>query len=829
MTKIEIRSGEVSVIRNGEHQVLTEGQALQVNDEILNAGDSEAVIQIQPSAEGQKPAILTLQPEAGAVLNSQKEQDTGVEQVVVVPTCQDGVNVTAEDEENAAAVLSTNTNCSMVGLFGAGLLGAGLAPGALFAGAGLALLASNNGGDDGTAVTAEDPSAPPMGVADSAFGLAGAVDTVSEGVAKTPAAPATQLLEPLAGGLATAGDALATAGASDPTGLVSTVAEVVGVSQSGSGSSESGVVGAINSVSAALASAVQDSPAQGLVSPVAVLLGSSCSGNATGVAAGVQSVGAVFAQDNSALAPLTADVLGPVLGDGTTPSGTGLQGTLINTASGLQALTAADSSLAPLDPVTTALADGLVTAADGLGTAGNTLSENSASDPSGVVELLAEVLGAPVQGGSDTGAGSGTANSSTAGVAGTLADVGAGLDATPLAPAKQVTSALADGVLTAGDALSQASTQDPSGVAVLLADTLGTSQQSSASDTGLVGGVNALGTGLSDGTAGGPLGDLIAPLSNGVGSNSGNTTGVATGLADVGQVLKSDTSPLAPLTAETLGPLVGTTSGASGGLSGTVAQVGVASGDITASGPLAPLMPVTDALASGTEALSSGLQTAGQTLADNSAGDPSGSVALVASLLGGDVNAPAPDSSSGSAPDSSNFNGAAGLLSDLGDGFATTALEPLAAVTDPLSGGLNTVGQALLDASANDPTGVTKLLADVLGVSQTLANGDVGVTGGLNSLGASLTEGLADTPLAPLGDALGSVIGSEGLLTTGLGTVTGALSDALGGDTSPLAPITADLLSPVLGQDNSAGGGSSSPIGSTASLLDPLTQALTSV
>ena len=155
-----------------------------------------------------------------------------------------------------------------------------------------------------------------------------------------------------------------------------------------------GLVGVVNEISTALDSATSDTPLEVLIDPLAGTLGSE-EGTISGVALGLSDLGNVLVSDQSVLSPLTSDVLAPLVG--TSPdmsTDNGVPGVLLNTGDALTTLTSSNSALSLLDPVTEGVSDVLLSPlADGVEMIGQTLLDNSAQDPSGVVDLLGQLLG----------------------------------------------------------------------------------------------------------------------------------------------------------------------------------------------------------------------------------------------------------------------------------------------------------------------------------------------------------------------------------------------------------------------------------------------------
>ncbi|MFN4329170.1 MAG: beta strand repeat-containing protein [Limnobacter sp.] len=803
MSTIQLKSGELTVTRDGQAMKLSVGDAVLFNDEVVNTGSSDAVVEIPALVGGQTPAVLTLQPEASARIVQKVDVATGIEQAEVVPTCQSGVSIENEDDELASGILNAGDGCGYVGLVGAGLLAAGVSPlaaAAVAAGVFVAVDDNNDSGGGtggGSSGGGSGGGVPPTGPADSAGGLAGTVDGLSESVSQTPLAPVTTVLEPVADALTQAGGALNDVAANDPTGVVGVIAEVVGVSTPGGGSADQGLVGGVNSVASAVANGTEGTPLAPVGEALAPLVGSS-NGSTSGLASGLGAIGTVLNNDSSPLAPVTSGLLGPVVG-GEGTGAQGLPGTLNAVADGANALTAT-GPLAPLAPVTDALDQGLNALAGGLLTAGNTLDENSSADPTGTLDTVAELLGAPVE---PKGPAAPGATNTSSGAAGTVADVGTALADTPLEPLTAATTPLANGLLTAGNAIGGFSDQDPTGVTSVLAGVLGSTGTQGSSESGLAGGVNALSDGLEAGAHDTPLGELITPVTETLGADNGAMNGVAQGLAAVGSVLSNDSSPLAPLTSGVLGPVVGGDNTGAQGLPETLHQVASGLNDLTATGPLNPLTPATDALAQGVNALADGLATAGATLDENKAADPTGTVDLLAELLGAPVEpkgATAPAATTGT-------TGLAGTLADVGHALEATPLAPATALTGPLADGALTAGNALAGFSEQDPTGLAALLGKTLGSNAAASSTDDGLVGGLNALATGLDKGAEGSPLADVVDPLSRTVGSDEGQTSGVALALSEIGGVLVGDSSPLAPLTSGLLGPVVGTHGNEHGG----------------------
>jgi len=277
----------------------------------------------------------------------------------------------------------------------------------------------------------------------------------------------------------------------------------------------------------------------------------------------------------------------------------------------------------------------------------------------------------------DNGGGAGDTGGA-GGLAGGLESIGDGVEETPLAPVAGATDAISDGLGMVGGTIGGISDQDPTGLTDVLAGVVGDPGSGDGSDAGgLVGGVNAISTGLDSGTENTPLAPVVDPLTETLGSDSGVVDGVAEGLADVGNTLAGDDSPLAPVTSDILAPIVGTSDDTSdsNGVPGTLNEVSEGLTDLTAEdSALAPLDTVTGAVGDGVNTLADGVDTLGDAVTDASAQDPTGLIGTVGELLGGDTSAPG---GSGAGGDALPLDMLTGALPISTDGGGLEALDPL--------------------------------------------------------------------------------------------------------------------------------------------------------
>lgn len=242
----------------------------------------------------------------------------------------------------------------------------------------------------------------------------------------------------------------------------------------------------------------------------------------------------------------------------------------------------------------------------------------------------------------ENGAGAGSSGGGAGGLAGGLESLGDGVEQTPLAPVAGATDALAGGLGTVGGAIAGVSDQDPTGLTDVLSNVVGDPASGDGSSAGgLVGVVNAVSTGLATGTQDTPLAPLVDPLTQTLGSDGGAVDGVAQGLADAGNLLTQDGSPLAPLTGGVLGPVVGTNPDGTdtNGVPGLLNEAGEGLTDLTnPDSALAPLDALTEPLDTQVvDTLAGGVDMLGDAITDASSQDPTGTLELVGELLGGDT------------------------------------------------------------------------------------------------------------------------------------------------------------------------------------------------
>ncbi len=379
----------LAVERAGEVFELVPGESLRPGDLIVNKGTETATVGTLSKVPEYPSKLATLKPG-----QSVKVVDAaGPKDAVLGLEAEDGGAMVEDSTEQivAAADFTVTPEIDELdevsGLFGAVPFLAGGAGLAAAAGAiGLAALSGNDG--DGSGADAQAG-----GGSSSSGGLVGGIEQLNSGISQTPLEPVTAVTAPVADGLGMVGGALLDSG--EPTGLGVVLGEVIGAPGSGPGQpQDGGLVGLLNSAATGLDEAVASSalePLSAVVDPLSQTVGST-DGVTDGAAQGVANVGSSLSNDSSALAPLTSELLGPVVGNSPGQDG-GAPQTLNQVGEGLTDLTNPDSALAPLDAVTQPVSDGVGQVAAGVAQIGEALADASAQDPSGVTGLLADVLG----------------------------------------------------------------------------------------------------------------------------------------------------------------------------------------------------------------------------------------------------------------------------------------------------------------------------------------------------------------------------------------------------------------------------------------------------
>ena len=382
----------VQVVRNGQTFDIDQGGGFSWGDLIRNNSATPMEIKLPPLAAGQGNGLLIIQPGASARLEALSSDVAGGANRTKVVALSDGVELfeVANDINPAVLEKQEGEEGAMSGLVGAGFLaGGGGALAALGGAVGVGFLLDDDSSAGNNART--------DGGAGGANGLAGGVENLGDGVNETPLAPLTGVTDPVADALAMVGGALA--GADEPTGLGDVLGAVIGDPNSEAGASaDDGLVGLVNAVSTGLDEAFETPPLDALapvIDPLSQTLGSD-GGVTDGVAQGLANVGSSLTGDSSVLEPITAGLLGPVVGNSSGQDG-GVPQTLDQVSEGLTDLTNSESALAPLDALTQPVGDVVETLADGVDQLGEALAEPAAQDPSGLLGLVADTLGGDVQ------------------------------------------------------------------------------------------------------------------------------------------------------------------------------------------------------------------------------------------------------------------------------------------------------------------------------------------------------------------------------------------------------------------------------------------------
>ncbi len=207
--------------------------------------------------------------------------------------------------------------------------------------------------------------------------------------------------------------------------------------------------------------------------------------------------------------------------------------------------------------------------------------------------------------------------------------------------------------------------------------------------------------------------------------------------------------------------------------------------------------------------------------------DGNGDAAATTNGGGGGVGGGGAGGGGGALPDGSAAdnlrNGVSGLLDSVNTGLNDTPLAPATALTDALAEGVNTVANQINSITANDPTGITQILAGALGFTQPGSdNSSTGLSGGVDALSAGLTDATAGTPLAAVVDPLTGVLGGNAIDLGGLASGLADLGSALPTGDTPLAGLFDSLLTPLVGTSPASTGAGADP---ASALLDTLTGA----
>jgi len=382
------------VERNGEVFELSAEDVLRPGDKITNKGAELASVSTVSQLPDYPSQIAKLKPGASVMV---KDAGQPTDAILGLEALDDQAAVeqaSAETASEADFVITPEVTEleGAVGLFGAIPFLGGLGAAAAAAGAiGLAALANRDDDDGAAGDGTGGGNANGMGLT----GLAGGVAALNDGVDQTALAPLTGVTGPVADGLGQLGGALANSG--EPTGLGQTLGAIIGAPTADGApvQQDGGLVGLVNTVSTGLTDATMSpalEPLAPVIEPLSQTLGST-DGVTDGVAQGLANVGSTLGDSSGPLAPLTADLLGPVVGNSAGQDG-GLPQTLTQTGEGLTDLTNPDSAVAPLSALTDPLANQVVAPlADGVEQVGMALAGPAAQDPSGVLPLVADLLG----------------------------------------------------------------------------------------------------------------------------------------------------------------------------------------------------------------------------------------------------------------------------------------------------------------------------------------------------------------------------------------------------------------------------------------------------
>ena len=441
------------------------------------------------------------------------------------------------------------------------------------------------------------------------------------------------------------------------------------------------------------------------------------------------------------------------------------------------------------------------------------------------------------------------------GLAGGVQGVSSSVEQTPVAPVAPVADALASGLVSLGDAFNDNASQDPTGAAKIVAAVVGSSDSVGSADDGVVGLVASTSMGLTEGAQDSPLESLAQHVSATLGSDNQQTSGIAQAIGTAGTTLANDESVLSPITSDLIAPLVGDAGGQESGAASALLDTGDAVQVLTEDeSPFAPLAPVTDGVATATVALADVSNEVGDTLYANGEQDPSGLVFLAGDLLGGDATSTqssTPDEGGGqtesdplnslidgivgqgqNAPepnegeqDQSSPSGLAGAFESVSESLNETPLAPASTVTDPLSSGMVTVGDAAAEQADEDPSGLTIALSELTGNShsQSLASEETGAVRVVSSISEGLSLAADGTALEPVVSPLADAIGSTDSSSPGLAESLGSLGNSLQSDQSPLAPVTTELLAPVVGDAGGEDSGMSHVLIDAGDALESLT------
>lgn len=259
-------STDVHVVRDGQEQMLFQGDAILEGDTLLNKGNAPVEVLIPGLNPGQAASLLSI-PAAGTAMLKSGVGPTGEPITEIVSPNANELTLNQVEAGVPGAELVQGEVGEMAGLVGGGLMaGGGLSflglggAAALLGGGAIAsgLVSSSNDNND-------DPSTPDNNTGNPT-GLPGVLDQVNNIVEGTPLAPVSQVVEPLSPVLDQVGSALEQVASADPTGITDLLSGLINGTDGTSPSNYDGVVGIVDDV----LQSVQDSTAG---SPLATLTG----------------------------------------------------------------------------------------------------------------------------------------------------------------------------------------------------------------------------------------------------------------------------------------------------------------------------------------------------------------------------------------------------------------------------------------------------------------------------------------------------------------------------------------------------------------------------
>lgn len=461
-------STEVHVVREGQENILFQGDALREGDMIINKSGQPMEFELPARSPEQGLTKMILPAGAQATLGTMMTAEgTPITQISSPQFAS--IELIVEGDGAPVAEVTDGSEGAMSGLVGAGLLAGG---GSLLAGSaalvgGAALLAGSDGSNnepnsDGSlsSQNGNSTAAPPEQV----NGLEGVIAEVSDALDGTPLEPVGGALDPVQNAVGSVSDALNGVAENDPTGLTGVVTGLLGgQAQDPSDDTSSGLVGIVNEVVDGLAAGTADTPAGAIIAPLADALDQPLTLLDTVLSTQAEALDVVATNDPTGVTTLVQNLLG-----GTETLATDAANNLLPDAgqtSGLQGALAEVSDVlatGPLAPAN-AIVDPLQ---GGLNVLGDTLSTVTPMDPTGVTGVVSGLVGAT----SDIDL------SASNGLVGVVSEVTEGLSqetfgtplgavTDPLATAVDTVSQPLDSALTTvADALDPVASADPSGL-----------------------------------------------------------------------------------------------------------------------------------------------------------------------------------------------------------------------------------------------------------------------------------------------------------------------------------------------------------------------------